>query len=134
MIFAITKWNSLILYTYYYVLICKLAAFHSLDNENTIAETVTDGTMNNTPNTFLDNNSFENFDDTTTRRLKHPVITFFHLIFRSLALIGKRKYHNLCENNCSKCFSLFTMWMVFRQFHWKFCLHHSSLVIGFLDC
>merc|ERR1711923_76836 len=36
---------------------------------------------------LLDNNSFENFNDQTTRRLKHPVITFFHLIFRSLALI-----------------------------------------------
>merc|ERR550525_1606151 len=35
----------------------------------------------------MDNSSFENFSDNTTRRLKHPVITFFHLIFRSLALI-----------------------------------------------
>ena len=44
--------------------------------------------MNNPSGPFMDNSSFENFSDNTTRRLKHPVITFFHLIFRSLALIG----------------------------------------------
>lgn len=43
--------------------------------------------MNNPSGPFMDNTSFENFSDNTTRRLKHPVITFFHLIFRSLALI-----------------------------------------------
>merc|ERR1712110_454950 len=35
----------------------------------------------------MDNSAFESFDQSTTRRLKHPVITFFHLIFRSLALL-----------------------------------------------
>ena len=44
--------------------------------------------MNNPSGPFMDNANFENFSDNTTRRLKHPVITFFHLIFRSLALIG----------------------------------------------
>ena len=36
---------------------------------------------------FMDNSSFETFEQSSTRRLKHPVITFFHLIFRSLALV-----------------------------------------------
>lgn len=45
--------------------------------------------MNNTASPFMDNSNFDNFTETTTRRLKHPVITFFHLIFRSLALIGE---------------------------------------------
>ena len=42
---------------------------------------------NNGP--FLDNSSFGNFDQDTSKRLNNPVVTFFHLIFRSLALIGK---------------------------------------------
>jgi len=42
--------------------------------------------MNNS-SPFLDNSSFESFGNEGTRRLKHPVVTFFHLIFRSLALI-----------------------------------------------
>ena len=43
--------------------------------------------MNNGSSPFMDNSAFESFDQSTTRRLKHPVITFFHLIFRSLALL-----------------------------------------------
>ena len=43
--------------------------------------------MNNGSSPFMDNSTFESFDQSTTRRLKHPVITFFHLIFRSLALL-----------------------------------------------
>ena len=38
---------------------------------------------------FLDNSNFGNFDQDSSRRLKHPVVTFFHLIFKSLALIGE---------------------------------------------
>ena len=50
--------------------------------------------MNNS-SPFLDNSSFESFGNEGTRRLKHPVVTFFHLIFRSLALIGKQWKSNI---------------------------------------
>jgi len=36
---------------------------------------------------FLDSSNFDTFHQDTDRRLKNPVVTFFHLIFRSLALI-----------------------------------------------
>ena len=36
---------------------------------------------------FLDSSNFDSFHQDTDRRLKNPVVTFFHLIFRSLALI-----------------------------------------------
>merc|ERR1711915_892968 len=38
---------------------------------------------------FIDNNSFESFGQVENRwRIKHPVVTFFHLLFRTLALIA----------------------------------------------
>eukprot|EP00092_Neocalanus_flemingeri_P025133 GFUD01027255.1.p1 GENE.GFUD01027255.1~~GFUD01027255.1.p1 ORF type:complete len:208 (+),score=51.31 GFUD01027255.1:42-665(+) len=40
---------------------------------------------NNGP--FLDNSSFDSFDQSSSKSLKHPVVTFCHLIFRSLALL-----------------------------------------------
>ena len=36
---------------------------------------------------FFDSSNFDTFHQDTDRRLKNPVVTFFHLIFRSLALI-----------------------------------------------
>jgi len=36
---------------------------------------------------FLDSSNFENFDSEQSRVIKHPIVTFFHLLFRSLALL-----------------------------------------------
>jgi len=36
---------------------------------------------------FLDNSSFENFDRSGSRLIKHPCVTFAHLLFRGLALL-----------------------------------------------
>ena len=52
--------------------------------------------MNNTASPFMDNSNFDNFTETTTRRLKHPVITFFHLI--DYTLQSKRVFNNLPVN------------------------------------
>ena len=39
---------------------------------------------------FIDNNTFQSFDPVENPwRIKHPVVTFFHLLFRTLALIGQ---------------------------------------------
>ncbi len=36
----------------------------------------------------FDDSTFTSFDSLdTSRRIKHPVVTFFHLLFRSLALL-----------------------------------------------
>ena len=89
--------------------------------------------MNNPSGPFMDNSSFENFSDNTTRRLKHPVITFFHLIFRSLALIGARfketKYFLFNTDN----FSLPPLRLVLRQLYWQLCQHYFAAFSGFLD-
>jgi len=38
---------------------------------------------------FIDNNTFQSFDPVENPwRIKHPVVTFFHLLFRTLALIA----------------------------------------------
>ena len=91
--------------------------------------------MNNKDSPFLDNNSFENFNDQTTRRLKHPVITFFHLIFRSLALIGELKeaYNLQSESYLHYNSSLPALWLVFWQLHRELRLHNSAALPGLLD-
>ena len=65
---------------------------------------------NNGP--FLDNSSFGNFDQDTSKRLNNPVVTFFHLIFRSLALIGKLE-SNISEMIYFYFYSVFDVWLVF---------------------
>ena len=91
--------------------------------------------MNNKDSLFLDNNSFENFNDQTTRRLKHPVITFFHLIFRSLALIGELKeaYNLQSESYLHYNSSLPALWLVLWQLHRELRLHNSAALPGLLD-
>ena len=66
---------------------------------------------------FIDNNSFESFGQVENRwRIKHPVVTFFHLLFRTLALIGK--YQPIINSSEIKLYiSLSVVWMVLKQFH-----------------
>ena len=71
--------------------------------------------MNNPSGPFMDNSSFENFNDNTTRRLKHPVITFFHLIFRSLALIGIQSVVNVLNISSEHWYFQFTFCVVGTQ-------------------
>ena len=43
---------------------------------------------------FIDDNNFNSFGGELVEnpwRIKHPVVTFFHLLFRTLALIGKEQ-------------------------------------------
>ena len=89
--------------------------------------------MNNPSGPFMDNSSFENFSDKTTRRLKHPVITFFHLIFRSLALIGESAWSERVWLD-RHCFSLSSLWLVFWQLHRQLRLHHPPALTRLLDC
>ena len=65
-------------------------------------------------------------------RIKHPVVTFFHLLFRTLALIGKQSV--LTEiTDWPSLPSISPVWLVLRQFHRQLRGHHSTSLHGFLD-
>ena len=65
-------------------------------------------------------------------RIKHPVVTFFHLLFRTLALIGM-KINNHCLTIISSIFSLPPERLVLLILHWEFYSHYPTSESRLLD-
>ena len=65
-------------------------------------------------------------------RIKHPVVTFFHLLFRTLALIGMTT-NNLYLTIILSGYSLPSEWLVLLILHREFYCYHPASESRLLD-
>ena len=73
-----------------------------------------------------------------SRLIKHPCVTFAHLLFRGLALLGTFTFTILTSVSWHALTllprSVPTMWLVLGQLHRELCLDHPSPLSRLLDC